>query len=60
MKKILTEVQDGSFANEFISEIKNGSPNFSKLRKSNQEHGIEKVGGELRKMMSWLLKSNKK
>lgn len=60
MKKILTEVQDGSFANEFISEIKNGSPNFGKLRKSNQEHIIEKVGGELRNMMSWLLKSNKK
>ncbi|MBK8946989.1 MAG: ketol-acid reductoisomerase [Ignavibacteriae bacterium] len=59
MKKILTEVQDGSFANEFISEIKNGSPNFSNLRKSNQEHGIEKVGGELRNMMSWLLKNKK-
>lgn len=60
MKKILTEVQDGSFANEFIGEIKSGSENFGKLRKSNQEHGIEKVGGELRNMMSWLLKSNKK
>ena len=60
MKKILTEVQDGSFANEFISEIKNGSQNFGKLRSSNQQHGIEKVGGELRKMMSWLLRTNKK
>lgn len=60
MKKILTEVQDGSFANEFITEIKSGSQNFGKLRNSNQQHGIEKVGGELRNMMSWLLKTNKK
>jgi len=60
MKKILTEVQDGSFAKEFIDEIKNGQPKLNQLRKENQEHGIEKVGGELRKMMAWLLKSNKK
>lgn len=60
MKKILSEVQDGSFAQEFIDEIKNGQPKMDQLRKENQEHGIEKVGGELRKMIAWLLKANKK
>jgi len=56
MKKILAEVQDGSFAQEFINESKSGSVNFNKLRKENQEHGVEVIGAKLRDMMSWLIK----
>ncbi len=56
MKKILAEVQDGSFAKEFIEECNSGYPNMKKLRESNALHPIEKVGAKLRDMMSWLLK----
>ncbi|MCF8262228.1 MAG: ketol-acid reductoisomerase [Melioribacteraceae bacterium] len=59
MKKILTEVQDGTFANEWIEENKKGQPKFNELRKSNEEHSIEKTGAKLRGMMSWLLNKNK-
>ena len=56
MKKILTEVQDGSFAKEWLEECENGQPNLNRLRKENAEHPIEKIGGKLRGMMSWILK----
>lgn len=58
MKKILTEVQDGSFAKEWIEENEKGQPNLNELRKANEGHAIETVGSKLRGMMSWLL--NKK
>ena len=54
MKKILTEVQDGSFAKEWIEENEKGQPNLQQLRKDNTEHSIETVGAKLRGMMSWL------
>ena len=60
MRKVLTEVQDGSFAKEFIADNENGQAKLIELRKQNTEHPIEKVGAELRKMMSWVLKANKK
>lgn len=60
MKKILTEVQSGQFAKEFIDECKNGYPELSKLRKENSEHPIEATGKTLRGMMSWLFNKNKK
>lgn len=53
MKKILTEIQDGTFANEFIDECNAGNPNFNKMRKEGEEHQIEKVGKELRSLFSW-------
>ncbi len=56
MKKILREVQDGSFAKEFIDECNAGYPKMKHLRESNANHPIEKVGAKLRDMMSWLLK----
>ncbi|NTW82547.1 MAG: ketol-acid reductoisomerase [Chlorobiaceae bacterium] len=56
MKKILTEVQDGSFAKEFIDECNGGYNNLSRLRKDNSLHPIEKVGAKLRDMMSWLVR----
>jgi ketol-acid reductoisomerase len=60
MRKVLTEVQDGSFAKEFINDNANNQAKLKELRVANQNHPIEKVGGELRKMMSWVLKANKK
>ena len=56
MKQILTDIQDGSFAKEWIDENKNGQPLLNKLREENKNHIIEKVGGQLRSMMSWLTK----
>ena len=54
MREILKEVQDGSFAREFIKENETGRKEINRLRKENEDHPIEKVGKELRKMMSWL------
>jgi ketol-acid reductoisomerase len=54
LKKILVEIQDGSFAKEWIEECKNGKPNFNALTKADEDHLIEKVGTELRDMMAWL------
>lgn len=58
MKKILTEIQDGSFANEFLKEYQNGMTNFKKMEKEGEEHLVEKVGNKLRSMFSWI-KNNK-
>lgn len=54
MKKILTEIQDGSFAREWILENKAGRPVYNALLKKDAGHLIEKVGAELRKMMPWI------
>ena len=57
MKKILAEIQDGSFASEFMQEMSAGrQAKFLAMRKKEAEHPIEKVGSELRSMMSWLKK----
>ena len=60
MKKILKEVQSGAFAREWIEENKKGRPNFKRLRQKCDEHPIEKVGAELRKMMKWIQAPEKK
>ncbi len=57
MKKILTEIQDGTFADEWMSECKSGMGEFKALEKDGEEHIIEKVGSELRGMMSWIQES---
>jgi len=57
MKKILKEVQNGEFAREWILENQAGRPVYNKLKRLGEEHLIEKVGKELRSMMSWLKKS---
>ena len=54
MRKILGEIQDGSFAKEWIAEDDNGRPNFLKLREEGKAHQIEEVGGKLRGLMSWV------
>ncbi len=56
MKQILTDIQTGKFAEEWINENKNGQPVLNKLREENKNHIIEKVGSQLRGMMSWLIK----
>ncbi len=54
MKKILSEVQSGQFAEEWIAECDAGWPNMTPLREASETHAIERVGKKLRKMMSWL------
>ncbi|MDQ4132154.1 MAG: ketol-acid reductoisomerase [Actinomycetota bacterium] len=54
MRRILDEIQDGRFAEEWIAENRNGRPKFNELRRKGQEHPIEKVGAELRGMMPWI------
>ena len=53
MKKVLAEVQDGSFAQKWLKENADGRPNFTGRRKAESELPIEKVGAELREKMSW-------
>jgi ketol-acid reductoisomerase len=54
MRKILGEIQDGSFAREWVAEDEAGRPNFSRLQKEGAEHPIEQVGEKLRGLMSWV------
>ena len=54
MQKVLSEIQDGTFAREWIAENDEGRPRFKLLREENSGHPIEKVGKELRGMMPWL------
>jgi ketol-acid reductoisomerase len=57
MKKVLEEIQDGTFASKWITENKSGGrANFLAMRRKESEHQVERVGAELRKMMSWLKK----
>ncbi|MBI5212184.1 MAG: ketol-acid reductoisomerase [Nitrospirae bacterium] len=56
MKKILTEIQDGVFAREWMLECRANKPVFNALTKKGAEHQIEEVGGKLRAMMPWLKK----
>ena len=60
MKKILAEIQSGQFAKEWIAENKNGCKNFDQLRENEKNLQVEKVGAQLRGMMSWLPKGGKK
>jgi ketol-acid reductoisomerase len=54
MKKILAEVQDGTFARQWIRENKSGRKKYDKLLAKDLAHPIEKVGTELRARMPWL------
>lgn len=54
MKKVLSEIQDGTFAKNWLLENQVGRPNFNATRRMEAEHPIEKVGKELRGMMSWI------
>ena len=54
MKRILAEIQDGSFAREWIDENRNGLPNYRRMVEEGRQHPIEQVGAELRAMMPWI------
>lgn len=54
MKKVLREVQDGSFARNWILENQAGRPYFLAMRRKRSEHMIEEVGKRLRAMMPWM------
>jgi len=54
MAQILTEIQDGTFAKEWILENQAGRPVYNALKRMEAEHPIEEVGAELRQMMPWL------
>src|SRR5580692_4621265 len=56
MKKILSEIQSGQFAREWINENKTGRKKFLAMREAAQNQPVEKVGAELRKMMTFLKK----
>ncbi len=54
MKKVLNEIQDGTFARNWLTENMVGRPHFNAMRRIEKEHQIETVGKELREMMSWI------
>jgi len=53
MKKVLADIQSGAFAREWMQENEKGRTHFLEMRAKAQDHLIEKVGMELRKMMAW-------
>ncbi len=53
MKKVLSEIQDGTFATNWIAENKNGRAHFNATRQLKAEHQLEKVGADIRKFYSW-------
>ena len=54
MKDVLNDIQDGTFANNWINENKNGQPKFKKMMDADLNHSIEEVGSDLRGRMDWL------
>jgi ketol-acid reductoisomerase len=54
MRKLLREIQDGTFAKTWILENTAGAPTLKAMRARGKEHQVEKVGAELRAMMPWL------
>lgn len=54
MKAVLADIQNGSFAERFVTDYNNGSPEFLELRAKGEKHPIEAVGRKLRSMMSWV------
>jgi len=56
MMEILAEIQDGTFAKEWILENQAGRPVYNALKRMDEEHPLELVGRELREMMPWLKK----
>ncbi len=57
MKRILTEIQTGQFAREFVLENQAGAPTMKAMRRIGAEHQIETVGAKLRSMMPWIAKN---
>ena len=53
MQKVLKDIQDGTFAKEFLTEMADGGARFNEMRKTAQEHPAEVVGRDIRKLYSW-------
>jgi ketol-acid reductoisomerase len=54
MKRILGEIQDGTFAREWILENKANAPSFKAMRRKERGHQVEQIGRQLRRLMSWI------
>lgn len=54
MRKVLTEIQDGTFAKQWIAEYASGNANYKALKQGDLDHPIEEVGKKLRANMKWL------
>ncbi len=54
MKGVLSDIQDGTFAQKWVEESRSGRENFHRLEQEGHDHPIEKVGAELRAMMPWI------
>jgi ketol-acid reductoisomerase len=54
MKKILEEIRSGQFARDWLLENKANAPSFKATRRREREHGVEVVGKQLRRLMSWI------
>ena len=54
MRSLLSDIQSGAFAQDWMKEARNGRPRFQRLDDEAREHPIEQVGARLRDMMPWL------
>ena len=54
MVAVLDDIKNGKFAERFIADVDNGSPEFTKFREQGEQHPIEQTGRELRKLMAWV------
>ncbi|MCZ4121520.1 MULTISPECIES: ketol-acid reductoisomerase [unclassified Streptomyces] len=54
MKKVLAEIQDGTFAKNWMAEYEAGLPKYNEYKKADQDHLLETTGKKLRKLMSWV------
>ena len=54
MRKILAEIRDGSFAQQWVAEHASGKPSFHAYREKGAAHQLERVGEELRGLMPWM------
>lgn len=58
MRAVLADIQNGTFAERFVTDQRSGAPEFTSMREKAEKHPIEATGRELRKMMSWVKKSD--
>ncbi|AXK34365.1 ketol-acid reductoisomerase [Streptomyces armeniacus] len=54
MRQVLAEIQDGSFANNWMKEYNAGLPKYNEYKKADEDHLLETTGRKLRKLMSWV------
>jgi len=60
MKKVLEDVQNGKFAQDWLQENENGRPRYNEYKEKGKQHQIEVVGAKLREMMPFINEGNKK